>query len=639
MWLALIGLAVVVVLLVLGRPPSLARWLLDTAVVLVDGTADLLMLHGDQPSRATALGPIIPLTTDLGAQIVLARGGSLPTELRGQSPEEQALLVWRVRRDLMERFVHDFERVDEGLYAARMTPEVAVPAPLWLFCFSKLRALPFRGRPVAAVVSQHLVLVADGASDAALEALATRANAATQEGTDTERLANVPRALVELEGDEWRDFTPAPGRAVPLLWELRSAIRLRNAVVAQMVPGLELPVGPVFSLAEGDHQTIASVWVGGVPQLLLRGDVLVLLDPDLEGPARRTDVPCELLIEELGWMLEPLAEGLLLRPRGPAFPSPNQRAFLRRRADALSLAKPAPTLPALTEADVRAAAKEPGGVLFTAAGARVPDGRELAMDLALVRTLARAQSGRDLLHVELCVAERGLTAGGAEPAEADLDQAVVRLADALGDSVQLEAPVTVAGGAHALSLEVGRPAPARGDQAYTWPFPGGLELRLVSTKHQDDSVTLRPVGEAEAGGVARERLWRLALANLEARSLEPREADEPGVYDCDWEDALAASRLALPELAQGLRVSGHPVAFTPTADAFVVAGSEDPAALAKALERAEARLAEAEPEDLLTGQPWILKDGHWAPWQPEPGHPLLPGLEALAQRMKARPAA
>ncbi|MGE4073401.1 MAG: DUF1444 family protein [Lysobacterales bacterium] len=114
-----------------------------------------------------------------------------------------------------------------------------------------------------------------------------------------------------------------------------------------------------------------------------------------------------------------------------------------------------------------------------------------------------------------------------------------------------------------------------------FPFRA-LAGELVVTLGLDTPTATSVVAatELESWGTSFDEAYKVALANLRARTQGSLNEVRPGLYLSDWRDGYDASRLLLPELLQNLTLRGDPVVSVPSRNLLVVAGSEDPAALA-----------------------------------------------------------
>jgi hypothetical protein len=147
----------------------------------------------------------------------------------------------------------------------------------------------------------------------------------------------------------------------------------------------------------------------------------------------------------------------------------------------------------------------------------------------------------------------------------------------------------------------------------TAPFFGLVRLGVIDV--HDGQATW--VTEAETVD-ARSEVVERARKNLAQRSAAPLREVEPGVWQGEWGDWFAASRLAVPELFSALSTKGAVVAFVPSESTLFVAGAEDAPGLARA-----AVLAASHAQDVIAKQgragaftalPWRLQRGQWSPW-------------------------
>ena len=114
-----------------------------------------------------------------------------------------------------------------------------------------------------------------------------------------------------------------------------------------------------------------------------------------------------------------------------------------------------------------------------------------------------------------------------------------------------------------------------------FPFRA-LAGELVVTLGLDTPTATSVVAatELESWDVSFDAAYEIALENLRARTHGSMEEARPGLYVSRWDDGYDASRLLLPELFGSLKLRGDPVVSVPSRNLLVVAGSEDPEALA-----------------------------------------------------------
>ena len=168
----------------------------------------------------------------------------------------------------------------------------------------------------------------------------------------------------------------------------------------------------------------------------------------------------------------------------------------------------------------------------------------------------------------------------------------------------------------------------------TFPLWGDLHLGLLSGGPQGPLW----LDEADLGTTSRSDALKRALENLKNASASGFIEVERGVYRGQWHDQIAASRLAVPELFSTLSLSGEPVAFTPSEDSLLVAGSNDAAKLDRAFTLAEFDFARAQRDadstaGPFTAHPWVLTPKGFEPWRVPEGHALHARIAALDAKL------
>lgn len=144
-----------------------------------------------------------------------------------------------------------------------------------------------------------------------------------------------------------------------------------------------------------------------------------------------------------------------------------------------------------------------------------------------------------------------------------------------------------------------------------------------------NTTALLPKERAAEWGYSSDELMAIALENLIARSPVRFTLQDGGFYLSDYPDGYDASRLLLPELFLALQLPGDPVAVAVQRNKVVVAGSEDPEALAAmAAFVVEDFAATTRP---LSYQPLILRDRNWLAFDPEPAAQLA-AVRELSRR-------
>ncbi len=138
-------------------------------------------------------------------------------------------------------------------------------------------------------------------------------------------------------------------------------------------------------------------------------------------------------------------------------------------------------------------------------------------------------------------------------------------------------------------------------------------------------------------------VWRSAMLNLEAASLEALTRTRAGVYEGPWRDDYDASRvLLLPELVKACEVNGAPLIFAPTVGRVWVTGAEDLDGIGCVLDEIDAYLgsgATTTPyafRQVLFGSPWVLRDGEVLRFRIPEGHPLASRILELDARLERR---
>jgi hypothetical protein len=166
--------------------------------------------------------------------------------------------------------------------------------------------------------------------------------------------------------------------------------------------------------------------------------------------------------------------------------------------------------------------------------------------------------------------------------------------------------------------------------------PLGDGLVEVLVYDTPDSMQYLQPEQAQRWGVDAERLFKAGRSELLARSRgDGFEAIAPGLYASPWKDNHDIGRAALPALLRGLKLTGEPVVFLPHRDHLLVAGSEDPAALAAAAARVEALL---DGPRSLSGRAWRLGKAGLEPFEPAGDAPHALALQRLRRTSALRDA-
>lgn len=140
------------------------------------------------------------------------------------------------------------------------------------------------------------------------------------------------------------------------------------------------------------------------------------------------------------------------------------------------------------------------------------------------------------------------------------------------------------------------------------------EYFIVVVWDQPMALMTLPAKTLAQWGVTLEQALEVARENLRSRSEPDFRSLAPGLFRSDWRDGHDASRILLVEQIARLPVSGDPVAFIPHRDCLLVAGSDDPGALAAAAAVAEEALRGPRP---MSGVPLRLVGGEWRVFAPE----------------------
>ncbi len=148
-------------------------------------------------------------------------------------------------------------------------------------------------------------------------------------------------------------------------------------------------------------------------------------------------------------------------------------------------------------------------------------------------------------------------------------------------------------------------------------------------------------------GVNLDQVIDIAIENLRAESPCKFVREDGGFYVSDYGDFFDASRILLPHLFEQLSLKGDPVVIAIVRNGLVVAGSDDPSALAAMAAFAEAAV-DNEPRAIAYA-PIVVRHGQWTPWVHDPiTHPEFERLrikqrlfdssvqkDSLSERLKA----
>lgn len=157
------------------------------------------------------------------------------------------------------------------------------------------------------------------------------------------------------------------------------------------------------------------------------------------------------------------------------------------------------------------------------------------------------------------------------------------------------------------------------------PIAEHLALGLV--QDLPEHIIEVPADVFDRWGIPFEEALEIARENLRGLSAEPFERVRPGVYVSPWRDNHDAARLILTEPLRRLMVRGDPVVMVANRDTLIVTGTDDIAGLEAMAVMTETLLDEPR---AITGIPvCLLDDDAWAPFVPEPDHPLCTRFAAL----------
>ncbi len=160
------------------------------------------------------------------------------------------------------------------------------------------------------------------------------------------------------------------------------------------------------------------------------------------------------------------------------------------------------------------------------------------------------------------------------------------------------------------------------------PLCGNLAVSLVADLPNQDLDL--DAAQIQAWNADFDVLLQRARTNLLARGERKFREVLPGCYRSAWQDGLDGSRILLPGILQGLKLTGDPVAVLPGRDTLLVTGSGDDQGLVWLLESLLAHLAlDGEATDAT---PLRYRNLGWEPLQLPEDHPAA----ALLTRLQAR---
>ena len=157
------------------------------------------------------------------------------------------------------------------------------------------------------------------------------------------------------------------------------------------------------------------------------------------------------------------------------------------------------------------------------------------------------------------------------------------------------------------------------------PIAEHLALGLV--QDLPDHIIEIPADGFEKWGMTFEEALAIARRNLEPLSAAPFDRVRPGVYVSPWRDNHDTARLLLTDALRRLLVRGDPVVMVAHRDTLIVTGTDDVQGLTAMAMMTESLLEEPR---AISGIPvCLLDDDTWAPFVPEPDHPLFARFAAL----------
>ena len=166
------------------------------------------------------------------------------------------------------------------------------------------------------------------------------------------------------------------------------------------------------------------------------------------------------------------------------------------------------------------------------------------------------------------------------------------------------------------------------------PLCGNLAVSLVADLPNQDLDL--DAAQIQAWNADFDVLLQRARTNLLARGERKFREVLPGCYRSAWQDGLDGSRILLPGILQGLKLTGDPVAVLPGRDTLLVTGSGDDQGLVWLLESLLAHLAlDGEATDAT---PLRYRNLGWEPLQLPEDHPAAALLTRLQARRGAGPA-
>ncbi|MEO1270684.1 MAG: hypothetical protein AAFX99_21565 [Myxococcota bacterium] len=162
------------------------------------------------------------------------------------------------------------------------------------------------------------------------------------------------------------------------------------------------------------------------------------------------------------------------------------------------------------------------------------------------------------------------------------------------------------------------------------PFAPGMAIEAV----YDLPLRILPIGpkQVEAWQQDTATLIATGVRNLKAINPNPFTTIADGVFIANTGDSYDSSRMCLIDDIKALPLQGAPLAIAPIRDALIICGSEHPDGRAVALQVIQSQLEAQRRESF---EPYILRDGGWQRWTPDPSDPQAEPWVLLCQQYLA----
>jgi uncharacterized protein YtpQ (UPF0354 family) len=159
-----------------------------------------------------------------------------------------------------------------------------------------------------------------------------------------------------------------------------------------------------------------------------------------------------------------------------------------------------------------------------------------------------------------------------------------------------------------------------GHTDFNWPYhPLGEFLGIGLIYDLPSSMVQVQQHLLEQWKATFEEAYEVACENLRAITKHTLNEAAPGVWMSPWKDNYDPSRMLLIDYIRHHEVAGDPVVMVPNRDTLLLAGSEDPAGLAKLVEIAEDAHEHPRPLSVIA---YRLTDAdEWVPFLPAEEHP------------------